>query len=372
MASHTSTSSVTPSVGSRLWIVSGPSTTLAVNDFVRCSWNDGAGRVGFLEGQITTINSLSITVNCLSRTVVSGTTLGNVSNWTIRQINPAVGAEMITSGTLPLARIPAGVAAATFSNTEPITASTAASEQGRLIFTDLAPSETTSIRHRFIWVDSEGNTGGTPDVLDIKPLRGLSFASDYGFSIPASEVRASWRASLGLGGAAIANIGSGASEVSAGNHTHSIYTRRVGPGQIQHRVNSTFNASGYVSGITATSTPANFGFYQIAQTGNFLFNPAEVFGVNTTFRIRLMVRRSPGANATLRVLLRSNRVGRGEEGVPGLLDNAITGTNEVGSWVSSDISTGNGFYETYEIYYSVPSGNGGSNIQDATLWFEQV
>lgn len=62
----------------------------------------------------------------------------------------------------------------------------------------------------------------------------------------------------------------------------------VGPGQLLQFSGTLFQNSGYVPGVGEFSTPSAFGFFPV-QNANFVFNPADIFGLNNTYRIRVAV-----------------------------------------------------------------------------------
>lgn len=152
-------------------------------------------------------------------------------------------------------------------------------------------------------------------------------------------------------------------EQADGSLQEILLPRSVGPLAVLQDYNTSFSNSGYVPGITTTSTPASFGFFPV---GGFSLtvNPFDLFGTGN-YTIRASVRKTATFGDGVHVLIRRVIVGVTEIGVEGLLDFG-SGLAEIGSATSSSIVVGTP-WEFYRVYLAAYNGGNGGTVQDLSV-----
>jgi hypothetical protein len=157
-------------------------------------------------------------------------------------------------------------------------------------------------------------------------------------------------------------------EQADGSFAEIVLPINIGPLTLLRNQNEAFSNSGYVPGITTTSTPSSFGFYPI---GGFTLtvNPFNLFG-SGVYGIRATIRKTGTFNDGLHVLIRRVIVGSTEIGVPGLLDWGA-GLNEVSTATSTALTTTDA-WEFYRVYLAAYNGGNGGTAQDLSLTLERL
>lgn len=143
----------------------------------------------------------------------------------------------------------------------------------------------------------------------------------------------------------------------------------VGPGQILQFSGTLFQNSGYVPGVGQFSTPSAFGFFPV-QNANFVFNPADLFGLTNTYRIRVAVRVDGAFNDGLHCMLRQVVIGGVESGIPGLLDFG-SGVFQIYQAVSNLITISTTNWVWLRPYFAAYNGGNGATLQDVTVFLEE-
>lgn len=143
----------------------------------------------------------------------------------------------------------------------------------------------------------------------------------------------------------------------------------VGPGQLLQFSGTLFQNSGYVPGVGQFSTPSAFGFFPV-QNANFVFNPADLFGLTNTYRIRVAVRVDSAFNDGLHCMLRQVVIGGVESGIPGLLDFG-SGVAQIYQAVSNLITISTTNWVWLRPYFAAYNGGNGATLQDVTVFLEE-
>lgn len=143
----------------------------------------------------------------------------------------------------------------------------------------------------------------------------------------------------------------------------------VGPGQLLQFSGTLFQNSGYVPGVGQFSTPSAFGFFPV-QNANFIFNPADLFGLTNTYRIRVVARVDSAFNDGLHCMLRQVVVGGVESGIPGLLDFG-SGVAQIYQAVSDLITISTTNWVWLRPYFAAYNGGNGATLQDVTVFLEE-
>jgi hypothetical protein len=182
-------------------------------------------------------------------------------------------------------------------------------------------------------------------------------------------------ASLTIGGslAGTVNLGRSGNLVSIASNVEVLGKIRgippVGPGQLLQFSGTLFQNSGYVPGVGQFSTPSAFGFFPV-QNANFIFNPADLFGLTNSYRIRVAVRVDSAFNDGLHCMLRQVVIGGVESGVPGLLDFG-SGVAQIYQAVSNTLTISTTNWVWLRPYFAAYNGGNGATLQDVTVFLEE-